>query len=372
MIMASEAHDIVVIGGGIIGASLAYYLAKASQDVCVVEKGFVGSESSGRCAGGIGQSHREPPDLPLAMRSVQLWKNLSDELDIDIEYRQHGNLRLAWTEEHADKLKAMVERERSEGLECYFLDPQNTHELVPEVTQIYLGSVHCPSDGSANPYKTCFALGRAAKKQGAVIHEFTEVTGINFEGGRVSAIQTSNGRIEAKVIVIAAGAWASVIGKMIGVKIPIYFKRSHLVVTERLPFFLKPFTSTDFYGYFRQTLSGTVIIGYPAMPVNDLDRHVTFDAISIATQRAARLIPRLRDAAIIRAFTGFTEWTSDYLPIIGPVKPYEGLYVAAGFCGLGFAIGPGVGETMAELVMTGRTSLSIDVYSLNRFAQADP
>ena len=367
--MKSEVHDIVVIGGGIIGASLAYYLAKAGQDVCVVEKGFVGSESSGRCAGGIGQSHREPPDLALAMRSVQLWKNLSNELEIDIEYRQQGNVRLAWNDEHVAGLKAMVERERSEGLECYYLDPAETHELVPDMTQIYLGSVYCPSDGSANPYKTCFALGRAAIKQGAIIHEYTEVTGIKLDGDRVSAVQTSKGEIETKVVVIAAGAWASVIGNMIGIKIPVTFKRSHLVVTERLPHFLQPFTSTDIYGYFRQTLSGNVIIGYAAKPLTDLDRHVTYEAVNIAAQRAARLIPRLQNASIIRGFTGFTEWTSDYLPIVGPIKQFEGLYVAAAFCGLGFAIGPGVGELMAELVLTGRTSLSIDAYSLERFDQ---
>jgi sarcosine oxidase, subunit beta len=369
--MTSEVHDIVVIGGGIIGTSLAYYLAKAGQDVCVVEKGFVGSESSGRCAGGIGQSHRELPDLALAMRSVQLWKNLSEELDVDIEYRQHGNVRLAWTEEHVANLKAMVERERSGGLECYFLDPADTHELVPDVAQTYLGSVHCPSDGSANPYKTCFALGRAARNQGAIIHEYTEVTGIKLDSSRISAVQTSNGQIETRVVVIAAGAWASVIGKMIGIKIPVTFKRSHLVVTERLPSFLKPFTSTDFYGYFRQTLSGTVIIGYPAMPLNDLDRHVTYEAVNITAQRAARLIPRLKDASIIRGFTGYTEWTTDYLPIMGPIKQVEGLYVAAAFCGLGFAVGPGVGELMAELVLTGQTSLPIDAYSLERFDQVD-
>ncbi len=365
--MISEVHDIVVIGGGIVGASMAYYLAKEGQDVCVVEKGFVGSESSGRCAGGIGQSHREPPDLPLAMLSVQLWKNLSAEMDEDIEYRQHGNLRLAWHDEHAAKLKAMVERERAGGLDCIFLDPNDTHELVPDVAQTYLGSVLTPSDGSANPYKTCLALGRAARKQGAVIHEFTEVTGIQFKDGRVSAVQTSKGPIETKVVVIAAGAWASVLGDKIGVKIPITFKRSHLVVTERLPFFLKPFTSTDYYGYFRQTLSGTVIIGYPAMPIQGMERSVTYEAVNMAAQRAARMIPRLGDVSIIRGFTGFTEWTSDYLPIMGPIKQYEGLYVAAGFCGLGFAIGPGAGKMMAELVMTGKTSLPIDAYSLERF-----
>ena len=111
--MSIEAHDVVIIGGGIIGISLAYYLAKEGADVCLVEKKNLAMESSGRCAGGIGQSHREEPDLPIAKFSVQLWKSISDEMDMDIEYRQHNNLRLAMNEEHAASLQAMVERERA-------------------------------------------------------------------------------------------------------------------------------------------------------------------------------------------------------------------------------------------------------------------
>jgi sarcosine oxidase subunit beta len=367
--MGRETYDVLIIGGGIAGVSIAYFLAKAGQRVCILEKHVLGQESTGRSAGNIGQSHRPPPDLPIAMRAVQLWKQLLQESDLDFEYRQHGNLRLAWTDAHVAKLKAMVERERAGGLECYFLDRAETHALLPIASGPFLGSVYSPSDGSAQPQLALLSLARAAVRQGAVLHERREVTGIEVVGGRVAGIATSGGPIASGVVVNAAGAWSPAIGRMAGVHIPAEARRSHLMITERLPQFMGPVVSTDFYGYFRQALSGNVLIGYSARPVEGFDRRVTFDAVSLATRRAAIIIPRLTGVSLIRAFTGFTVWTPDLLPIMGPVRQLDGLYVATAFCGLGFAIGPAVGELMAELILNGRASLPFDAYRLDRFEQ---
>ncbi len=365
--MSIEAHDVVIIGGGIIGISLAYYLAKEGVDVCIVEKKQLAMGSSGRCAGGIGQSHREEPDLPLAKFAVQLWKSISEEMDIDIEYRQHNNLRLAMNEAHAASLQAMVERERAGGLDVRYLDRAETKSRVPYVAELYLGSVLSPTDGSADPYLSCFALARAAVRLGAIIHENREVTGLQVFGGKIQAVLTTQGPLAAKQVVNAAGAWAASIGERLGIRIPATNQRSHLLVTERLPHFISPFLSTDIYGYFRQTLSGNVLIGYPARPLTGPDMHVTYEAVTVSAKRAATIIPRLRDASLIRSFTGYTVWTPDYLPLVGRVEQLEGFYIAAAFSGLGFAIGPGIGKLMAELLVTGKTSLSIDAYRLERF-----
>ncbi len=367
--MNREAHDVVIVGGGIIGISLAYFLAKEGCDVCVVDRGVVGQESSGRCAGNIGQSHRPLPDLPIMTRAVRFWKKLSEESELDFQYRQHGNLRLAWNDKHAEELKAMVEKERANGLECRFLDRADTKSIVPYVTEAYAGSVYTPSDGSAEPYLSCVAVARAAKRAGAVIHEHREVTGIDAVDGKISGIQTANGPIAARVAVNAAGAWSPAVGAMLGVRIPAVVRRSQLVVTEQLPRFMEPVVSTVFYGYFRQTLSGNVLIGYPAASVKGYDRRVTYEALSVAAQRTATIVPRLRGVSVIRAFTGFTTWTPDLLPVVGPAKAVENLYVATAFCGLGFAIGPGIGEMMAELIIHGKTSAPIDAYRLDRFEQ---
>jgi sarcosine oxidase subunit beta len=366
--MTNETHDVVIIGGGIIGVSMAYFLAKEGVDVCIIERKNIGLESSGRCGGGIGQSHREMVDLPIAKYSVQMWKSISTEMDIDIEYRQHNNLRLAMNEGHAARLKAMVEREQATGLDVRFLDRVETKNLVPFVTEVYLGSVLSPTDGSAEPYLSCYALASAAKRLGAVIHENREVTGIQISDGVAQAAITDQGVIAGKHIVNAAGSGAAAVGKMLGLDIPAVNKRSHLLVTERLPRFILPFLSTDLYGYFRQTLSGNVMIGYPARPIVHPDRRVTYEAMTVGIQRAITIIPKLKGVSLIRSFTGYTVWTPDNLPVVGGVESIQGFYIAAAFCGLGFAIGPGIGKLMAELITTGKTSLSIDAYRLERFA----
>ena len=368
--MGKEVHDIVIIGAGIMGTSLAYFLAKAGQDVCVVDKGVVGGESSGRSAGGVRQNHRPPAELSLAMRSVQLWKMLAEESDLDFEYRQHGNLGLAWNEEDVADKMAMVERQRAARLECYFLNRAETRALVPSVTDAYLGGTYCPTDGSAEPHLATVALARAATRLGATIHEHREVTGIQVVDGKISAVLTASGPIATGVVVNAVGAWAPVIGRMVGLRIPATVCRSHLLVTERLPPFLEPFTGTGRYGYFRQTLSGNVIIGYPSQPVPDYNhRRVTYEALTVGARRTATIIPRLRGVSLIRAFTGFTVWTPDFLPIMGPVKQPKGFFIAAEFSGTGFAMGPVYGELMAELILHGRTSPPIDAFSLERFDQ---
>jgi sarcosine oxidase subunit beta len=365
-----EAHDVVIIGGGIIGLSTAYYLARLGVDVCLLERIHIAAGSTGRCAGGIGQSHREEPDLPVARFAVQQWLALAEEMDVDIEYRQHNNLRLAMNEKHMADLLAMVEREQRGGLEVRFIDRQEVRERVPCVADLYLGAGLSPTDGSAKPYLACFALARAAARLGVRIYQPREATGLQVSQGKIRGVQTDAGALAARAVLIAAGAWSAGLGRLAGVDIPAVNMRSHLLVTERLPHFLDPFLSTDIYGYFRQTPAGNLLIGYPARPMSTPDMSVTHAAVSIAARRAVTIIPRLQQAAMLRGFTGYTVWTPDYLPLVGPVRQVEGLYMAAAFCGLGFAIGPGIGRLMAELIATGQTSLPIDMYSLERFTKS--
>jgi len=368
--MGRETHDVVIIGAGMAGLSLAYFLAKEGCDVCVIEKNSSAQESTGRCGGIIRQSHRLPPDLPVAMRAVRLWKQLLQDSDLDFEYRQHGTVRMAWTEEHVAQLKTMVELERAGGLDCTFLSRAETQALLPNVAGPFLGSVYTPSDGSAQPQLAMLSLARLAKRVGVTLHEHCEVTGIDVAGGRVIGVATARSPLASEVVVIAAGAWSQIISRAIGVRIPFEVRRSHLMATERLPRFIESVISADPYGYFRQTLSGNVLIGYGARPVEGLERRVAREAVMIAANRASIILPHLRHASLIRAFTGFTVWTPDSLPIVGRIPHIEGLYVSTAFCGVGFATGPAVGELMAELIVKGKTSISIDAYRPERFEQS--
>jgi sarcosine oxidase subunit beta len=369
-IIGKQVHDIVIIGGGIAGTALAYFLAKEGQDVCIVERGIIGGEGSGRNGGGVRQNRRPALELPLAMRSVQLWKTLAEKSELDFEYNRHGNLSLVWNETAATEAKALVKRQRDQGLECYYLDRAETRSLIPHVVDRYCGGVYSPSCGSAEPYIACVAIARMASQLGVTIYEHREVTGIEIVYGRVSAVLTNSGPIATGVIVNSAGPWAPEIAHMVGVRLPIRLCRSHLLVTEPLPPVLEPFTSTGGYGYFRQTRSGNVHIGFGSLPVPDFGhRMVTYGALTVAATRTATIIPCLRNVSVIRAFTGFTAWTPDQAPIMGAVKDPTGFFIAAEFNATGFAMGPVIGELMAELILEGRTSLPIDAFSVARFGE---
>ncbi|MBN1315728.1 MAG: FAD-binding oxidoreductase [Anaerolineales bacterium] len=363
-----DIFDVVIIGGGLIGVSAAYFIACAGHKVCVVEKGVVGGEASGRSGGGIGQSHRTPEELPLAMHAVELWKQFFKNGNIDFEYRQHGNLRLAWSEEDVQVMKAMVKREQAEGLDCRWLEPDETKTIAPFVQEgSYLGSVFTPSDGSADPYLATFEIGAQARRAGAAIYEHRPVEEIMVKNGRVTGVETKDGSIFAPIVVNATNAWVSTIKIKTSYRVPVKVCRSQISITEQLPKFIGPFMSCNRYGYYRQSLSGNILLGFQSQPVGKYARPVTFEAMEVPARRISSIIPRLTHVSVIRAFTGFTAWSPDYKPFIGPLKDPEGLIIAAVFNGLGFAAGPAFGEMVAECALGEKTTFPTDIFDPYRF-----
>lgn len=370
----TERTDVVVIGGGIMGCSLAYHLAKRGMDVTVVEKTHCGAEASGRNEGGVRAQGRDPAELPLAMASKERWLGLSDELNYDVEYRRGGNLELAATEEEFRVIRNRVKAEQEAGLDVQLVDSNEACEILPHLNRnLIFGGSYCRSDGTANPIKATLAYSWTAKRLGARIHTVTKATGLKAKNGRITCVETTRGDIEASTVVNATGPWAPDIGRMAGVDLPIEPKRTQVFVTQQVPAdTCKPFTSFSepYDGDWTQTLHGNVLLGHWSRSMDGFQRDVTFEAISYQCYRTVQAFggtPLLGKVPLIRAFTGWTDWTPDAIPIIDYAKNLDGFFILAGFSGHGFCLGPICGEIVADVIMDGKSRLPIDGFRFDRF-----
>jgi len=230
---------VVVIGGGIMGCSTAYELAKKGQSVILLEKGFIGAEASGRNGGGVRQQKRDPAELPLALESVKIWQGLQEELAWELEYRQDGNLHILGNPDRYDFFIEQLQYSQEAGLDVRLLSPEETRKLLPTLRKDLdiLGSTYCPSDGNANPLFVSKAYAKAAQKRGAEIREHAPLERLEVKSGRVIAAVTAHAEYRASDFVIAAGAWSRPICNQIGLDFPVEVKRSQLMVTEPFPRF---------------------------------------------------------------------------------------------------------------------------------------
>ena len=333
--------DVVIIGGGLMGSSLAYYLSKIGKKVFLIEKKTINFEASGRNAGAVRQQAREPVLLELAMKSIEMWLHLQEELGEDLEYRRCGSINIAVTEQDMKLLENRLRVEKEAGLrELMLLRRDQVQEIAPCLSEIVIGATYCPIDGIANPMKVAPAYARAAKRFGAEIRIETEAKDIVLKGGSVSSVITSNEEIQTPIVVISAGPWSPEIGRMIGVDIPIEAHRSQILVTEKLPPIINPFIRfpNTLKGYVTQRPIGNVIIGCERIPKQCFDKTSTLSAFSDTSKKITQLIPCLRKTNIIRKIGAQLNLHCEK-PIIGWMKN-TGLAIAAGLSGAGFALGP--------------------------------
>jgi sarcosine oxidase subunit beta len=366
--------DFIVIGGGIAGSSIAYRLAQKGQSVILLEKGRVGEEASGRNAGGVRQTGRDPAELPLAMEAIKLWADMKDELDCDVGYRRGGNLYYAHTEEKLEAMRPVALRENKIGLDTEILSPEDARKLAPilsEDVELY-GAKHCPSDGTANPLLVVKAICRTAKRKGVRIHQFAPVRQMRIENGRVTAAVTDDAVFEGAVFVNAAGPWSKGLCNLIGLDIPLTYINDHTIVTEPLPPMITQFIESNRF-YFRQALEGNFHIGGEVAwrETDSFEKHVDFRTFVELGRRVPVYLPVLRKVSIIRAWGGVIHYTPDRIPILDRVAGFDNLFIAAGFSGHGFALGPIVGKLMAELMVDGKSSLDLSAFRWGRFDVSD-
>jgi sarcosine oxidase subunit beta len=344
--MGKSTAEFIVIGGGIAGSSTAYRLAEKGHSVIVLEKGRVGEEASGRNAGGVRQTGRDPAELPLAMESIKLWADMQDELDCNVGYRRGGNLYYAHNEAKLAYMRTVVAREKKIGMDTEMLSPEETRKLTPilsEEVDLY-GAKHCPSDGTANPLLVVKAICRTARRKGVRIHQYTPVRQLKTAKGRVTAAVTDDGVFEGEIFVNAAGPWSKELCNLIGLDFPLTFVNDQTIVTEPLPMMITQFIESDRF-YFRQALEGNFHIGGEVAwrEVTAFEKDVDFSTFVKLGRRVPVYLPSLRNVRVMRAWGGIIHSTPDKIPILDRVAGFENFFIAAGFSGHGFALGPIVG-----------------------------
>ena len=364
--------DALVIGGGIQGCSTALQLARRGLRVVLLEKDHVARHASGVNAGGVRRLRRHEAEIPLAIAAMEMWYDIETLL----EGRQTGfhvtgqvavaatQADLAWATQRAARLRALDYTHEE------LLSPAELYEMMPELAPGMEGGLIARGDGAASPYHTTMAFRDTALQAGAVIEEGIAVRRLARAGGLWRA-QTDAGTYQAPRVVNCAGAWAGALAAQCGEAVPLQPIAPMMMVTSRLPAFLKPVVlGIGRPLSFKQMPNGTMMIGGGHLGSADLRTNTTrldFAKLTRSARTATELFPLMRAATLVRAWAGIESRLPDDIPVIGPSSTEPGLFHAFGFSAHGFQLGPVIGEIMAQLVTQGATQHPIAPFAITRF-----
>ena len=385
--MGTLTADVLIVGAGVIGASIAYHLTRHGIRPLLVEKSGPAAGSSGACDGLVFLQSKKPGlHLKLALESRQRFDALADQLGASIEFRNPGGLCLVESEAELAAMRLFVDEQRRTGLGVELIDGGEARRREPCLSEKVIAATYSALDSQVNPYALTFAFLREAKSAGARILTGEAATAIEVASGRAAGIVTTGRRISARVVVNAAGAMAAEVGRMAGLEIPIVPRRGQILVTAAVPPLLRHCLISAQYvaakfkpelaekggmGFsLEQADSGNILIGSTREFVG-FDRRTTFDGILTIARRIAPVIPALGRVPVIRTFGGLRPYTPDGLPILGKVEGLEGFIMAAGHEGDGIALSAITGELIADLIATGRTRFPLDPFRLERFRQGE-
>lgn len=366
--------DVVIVGAGIVGCSIAHYLVKRGASVTVLEEGdHIGDGGSSRNGGGVRQSGRDPRELPLVMYGIQnIWPGLSEELGVDCEYHQDGNLRLGKTDHHRQILEGLTERAVKAGLDVRMIDGEEVRRINPYLSAEVTCASWCPTDGHANPLATTLGFYKAARANGARFITGERVIGIKKSRGAISSVEAEHGTYACGAVVLAAGLGSRALSKMVGVDIPMRPALLEALVTEAEPPMFDQMLGTadaDFYGH--QTKHGSFVFGGSSGLEDYAGEgsrpHTDSRTAPCICRGIMKYFPSLSEAKIVRTWAGWMDHSADGVPVLGAVEEVPGLFLAAGFTGHGFGIAPAVGDQIAELIATGKTRVDLSELHYNRF-----
>ena len=414
--------DVVVVGAGIVGCATAYFLARRGMRVVVVERGRVPGEQSRKNWGFVRQQGRDPLEMPLMLEANRMWRGLERELGADIEWVQGGNLALAADETRMARFEQWLPVAREFGLPTRLLRAHELNAVVPGLAGGFVGGMHTPGDGHADPEKTTDAFARAALAHGASLRFACAVQRVTTRAGAVDGVVTEHGEIRAPTVVCAAGAWSSRLARTLGLALPQRWVRGTVARTTPVP----AVTACAVWGpgvAFRQRRDGSFTIAAGGA----LDHDVTLDSLRqlrfflpnfwknkamfrfhigrplLASLAAAlpgsaarrqplvwdrdlepppnpakvrrslaelqRLLPALPPLGIASRWAGYIDAAPDLVPVLGEAPQLRGFVFATGFSGHGFAMGPIAGRLVSELIVDGKPSLDISGFRFSRFAE---
>lgn len=390
-----QTADVVVIGGGIIGCSIAYNLCKrGAGKVVLVERRGIGEETSSACDGGVNLQTKAPgPALRLAGRSLRLYETLGRELDHEIHFERCGGMVMADSPELIRLLEQSAAEQADAGVAVTILDGKEARRLEPALSDRVVAVTYCPGDGRVNPIRTTIGYAKAAARLGAEILTNTPVTGIVVEHGEVTGVQTARGLIRTGTVVNACGVYAPEIGRMVGIDLPIRPRKGNIVVTEQAAPCLShnlicaryialkhnpdlvrtsqdPSMRLGVNLFLEQSHEGNLIFGSNREWAG-FDKSTSYEILCAICRYAVGFAPFLQDLHIIRSFAGLRPYCEGG-PILGPVEGIGGFVMAAGHEGDGIAMAPVTGEILSEYIVSGTVSEEIRPFLFGRFARRQP
>jgi glycine/D-amino acid oxidase-like deaminating enzyme len=417
-----KAVDVVVIGAGIVGSSAAYYAAKAGSSVALLEKGVVGCEQSSRNWGFVRQLNRDEREIPLAKHSLELWGELSNELGTEIGFRRNGLTYVTRSPQELATWEKWVRLASQYQVHSRVLTPDEAAALTPGCNIAWLGGVHCPTDGMAEPALAAPGIAEAAQRLGAIVHQKCAVRGLDIQNGRVAGVITEKGLIKASVVLCAGGAWSSMLLRKYGISFPQVSVRSTALYTGPAPEVTAGGISTptltlrrridggytitvrgrgrieltpkgirysrEFWPVYKKRRATGVSFGVgksffegpdslaswredgisPFEKTRILDPAPIQSVVDEAMTSLVKTYPSLAGVEVAKTWGGWIDSTPDAIPVISRIDNLPGLVLVSGFSGHGFGVGPGAGRLAVDLALNNQPIVDPTPFAFNRFA----
>jgi glycine oxidase len=358
--MASS-PDALIIGGGVIGCSIAYFLSKASVRVMVVEKEQVGASGATYASAGLleplSDAIQPGPMRELAINSFRMFpsflQEVQEEGDFSVEYRPRGRMRVAFTEEEERELKASLRQSSLLGLELLWLTTDEARKLEPLLSEEVRGARLSPQEHQLSAPRLAEGLKRASLRRGAVFQEHVAVVGLLHQNSRVTGVRAAQGDIPAGHVVLAAGAWTGLLGQELGISLPIEPVRGQVLYLSGLPGPIR-FSIESTKGYL--VPKGEMVLAGTTLEHAGFDLRVTAGGAFEILQSVRKLVPAVDEASIHHTRAGFRPWATDGLPVLGPVPGMKELTIASGHYRSGILLAPATGQLISQVV-TGQAPL---------------